>query len=71
MAYLLRHWVSNPEVPSCKPLGGSKVDSAGHQSEVDKVSTGNIWGLSGKKELSPRSCSVGLRQLNPIHKKRP
>ena len=29
--------------------GGSKVDSAFHHSEVDKVSTRNFWGLSGKK----------------------
>ena len=32
-----------------KPLGGSKVHSAFHPSEVDKVSTRNFWGLSGKK----------------------
>ena len=24
-----------------------------------------------KKQLSPRDCSVALRQLNPIHKKEP
>ena len=32
-----------------QPLGGSKVDSAFHPSEVDKMSTRNIWELSGKK----------------------
>ena len=31
------------------PLGGSKVDSAFHPSEVDKMSTRNFQGLSGKK----------------------
>ena len=31
------------------PLGGSKVDSAFHPSKVDKMSTRNIWGFSGKK----------------------
>ena len=30
-----------------KPLGGSKVDSAFHPSEGDKVSTRNFWQLSG------------------------
>ena len=33
--------------PVLKPLGGSKVDSAFHPSEVDKVSTRNFWELSG------------------------
>ena len=32
-----------------EPLGGSKVDSAFHPSEVDKMSTRNFWELSGKK----------------------
>ena len=32
-----------------KPVGGSKVDSAFHPSEVDKMSTRNFWELSGKK----------------------
>ena len=36
------------KVPCSKPLGGSKVDSAFHPSEVDKMSTRNIWELSGK-----------------------
>ena len=36
-------------VPCSKPLGGSKVDSAFHPYEVDKMSTRNLWGLSGKK----------------------
>ena len=35
--------------PCSKPLGGSKVDSAFHPSEVDKMSTRNFWELSGKK----------------------
>ena len=35
--------------PCSKPLGGSKVDSVFHHAEVDKVSTGNFWGLSGKR----------------------
>ena len=29
--------------------GGSKVDSAFHPSEVDKMSTRNSWDLNGKK----------------------
>ena len=32
----LRRWIPNPGVPCSKPLGGSKVDSAFHPSEVDK-----------------------------------
>ena len=32
-----------------KTTGGSKVDSAFHFSEVDKMSTRNFWELSGKK----------------------
>ena len=32
-----------------KPLGCSKVNSAFHPSEVDKISTKNFWELSGKK----------------------
>ena len=40
---------SNPEVPCSKPLGGSKVDSAFHPSEFDKISTRNFWELSGEK----------------------
>ena len=41
--------VGVPEVPCSKPPGGSKVDSAFHPSEVDKMSTRNFWELSGKK----------------------
>ena len=32
-----------------KPLDGSKVDSAFHPSEVNKMSTRNFWELGGKK----------------------
>ena len=35
--------------PCLKPLGGSKVNSAFHPSEVGKMSTRNFWELSGKK----------------------
>ena len=40
---------SQSRAPCLKPLGGSKVDSAFHPSEVDKMSTMNFWELSGKK----------------------
>ena len=46
---LHRRWIPNPGVPCSKPLGGSKVDSAFHPSEVDKMSTRNFWELNGKK----------------------
>ena len=36
MAYWLRHWIPDPGIPCSKSLGGSKVDSAFHPSEVDK-----------------------------------
>ena len=37
----------NPGIPpGSKPLGGSKVNSAVHRSEVDKISTRNFWELS-------------------------
>ena len=40
---------SQSRVPCSKPLGGSKIDSAFHPSEVDKMSTRNFWELNGKK----------------------
>ena len=40
---------SQSRVPCSKTLGGSKVDSAFHPFEVDKMSTRNFWELSGKK----------------------
>ena len=40
---------SNPGVSLSKPLSGSKVNSAFHPSEVNKMSTRNFWGLSGKE----------------------
>ena len=49
MAQWLRCWIPNPGVPCSKPQGGSKSNSAFHPSEVNKVSTRNFWGLSGKK----------------------
>ena len=36
-------------VPCSNPLGGSMVNSAFQPSEVDKMSTRNIWERSGKK----------------------
>ena len=35
-----------------KPLGGSKIDSAFHPSEVGKMNTRNTWELSGKKQTA-------------------
>ena len=50
-------------------MGGSKVDSAFHFSEVDEVTTRKYGELVVKTKLSPRSGYVALRQLKPIHKK--
>ena len=44
MAKWLGRWIPNP-----KPLSGYQNDSAFHPSEVNKMSTSNIWELSGKK----------------------
>ena len=49
MAYLVKALISNPGVPCSNPLGGFNDDSAFHPSEVVKMSTRNIWELSGKK----------------------
>ena len=43
-----RRWIPNPGVRCSKPMHGSKVDSAFHPSEVDKMSTINFLELSGK-----------------------
>ena len=44
--------------PVFKPLGGSKVDSAFHPSDIDKMSTKNFWELVVKSsKLPPRSGS--------------
>ena len=37
------------ETEFLKPLGGSKVKSAIHTSEVDKMRTSDFWELRGKK----------------------
>ena len=60
----LRHWIPNPGVLCSKPLGGSKVDSAFHHSEVGKMSTRNIWELSDKSKLPPQSGS-SLEAVEP------
>ena len=49
MTLWLRRWILDPGVPCSKPLGGSKVDSAPHPYEVDKMKIRNFWGLNGKK----------------------
>ena len=45
----LRCWILNPGVLCTKLLNSSKVDSAFHPSDVDKISTRNFCKLSGKK----------------------
>ena len=52
MAQWLRRWIPNPGVQHSKPLGSSKVDSAFHSSEVDKMSTRNLLELNGKKQTA-------------------
>ena len=39
--------------PVFKTTSGSKVDSAFHHCEVDKMSTKNFWELSGKSKMPP------------------
>ena len=43
-------WLKSLEIEILlKCLGGSKVDSVFHPSEVDQMSSRNFWELSGKK----------------------
>ena len=46
-------WIPNPWVLCSKLLGGFKVNSAFHHSEVDKTSTRNFWELAVKSKLPP------------------
>ena len=46
---LVKHFCKEVRVPCSRPPGGSKVDSAFHPPEVDKMSTRKFWELSGKK----------------------
>ena len=71
MALWLRCWIPKPGVSRSKPLGGSRVDSTVHPSEVDKMSTRNFWVLSGKKVYCFLEVDLASRQLNPIHIKGP
>ena len=58
-------WIPNPGVSwSKKPLGGSKVESDFHPSEVDKMSVRNFWELSVIKYLPPQSGS-SLEAVEP------
>ena len=43
------HFIDLWRMNSWVDLGGSKVESAVHPSEVDKMSTRNFWKLNGKK----------------------
>ena len=63
--------VAKALVLGSKLLGGSKVSSAFHPSEVDQLSTRNSWELNVKSKMFPRNGSVALRQMNHIHKKGP
>ena len=54
------------KVPVFKTLGGSKVKSVFHPSEVDKMITRNFWELSGKSKLPPQSgCSLEVVVPHP------
>ena len=44
-----RCWIPNPGVRCSNTMGGFKVDSAFHPSEVDKMSTRDFWEVKGKK----------------------
>ena len=50
--------------PCSRPLGGSKVDSVFHPSEVDKMSSGNSGNLVIKSKLPPRNYS-SLEAVEP------
>ena len=48
MAWWLRCWITIFWFPGSNLLGGAKVDSAFHSSEVDKMITRNSWELGGE-----------------------
>ena len=45
----LEYWIPSPGAPGLKPMGGFKVNTAFHPSEVGQMSTGISWGLSSNK----------------------
>ena len=57
IAEWLRRCIPNPGVPCSKQLGGSKVDSAFHPSEVEKGVPEIPGDLVKKVKLPPRSGS--------------
>ena len=52
MAKWLKRWIPNPRVLCLKHVGGSKVDSAFHPSELDQMITRNFWNSVIKSKLS-------------------
>ena len=60
-----RCWIPNPGVPFSKSLSGSKVDSAFHPSEVNKMSIRNFWDLVVKSKLPSQSGS-SLDAVEPL-----
>ena len=42
MVKVLDCWIINPEVPSSKLLGGSKVDSTCHPSDIEQMNIKNF-----------------------------
>ena len=48
-----------------KPLGGFKVDSAFHPSEVDKMTTRDFWEQRGKKWTAPSKWLCSLEAVEP------
>ena len=57
---VLRRWIPNPGVLFSRPLGCSKVDSAFHLSEIDKMSTRNFLELNGKTSLFDKDKAIKL-----------
>ena len=51
--YIINKYKNHPSIKTIKQnfqlQGGSRVDSAFHPSEVDKMSTSTFWELNGKK----------------------
>ena len=56
------------EVPNSKPLGGSKIDSAFHSSEVDQISTRYFGNLLVKSKLFAPSGFVAFPTNNYMFK---
>ena len=65
MVKCLGCWIRDPVAFGLILLGGSKVESAFHSSEDDKMSTRNSWGNSGYEQSVLLQWLCGLKTTEP------